>query len=189
MSKFLEALESAAGEKVTERGRAYFRNHKILEQKIVEIEDKYIPNLHVIGAIVEGSYYQTYRTKVVFNEDEVINTECSCEYAITNRRVCKHMIAVAIAAEKYMIQKKRRDAEAAAPDFHLDLFKPAETKSKELIFLNVIPNVQNLSGYIKFSLDIEVVSKSKKYKINSKINKFLMAYEEESFNFGKAYTY
>lgn len=189
MSKFLEDLEYSAGEKVTERGRAYFRNHKILEQKIVEIEDKYIPNLHVIGAIVEGSYYQTYRTKVVFNEDEVINTECSCEYAITNRRVCKHMIAVAIAAEKYMIQKKRRDAEAATPDFHLDLFKPAETKSKELIFLNVIPNVQNLSGYIKFSLDIEVVSKSKKYKINSKINKFLMAYEEESFNFGKAYTY
>ncbi|MGL5726192.1 SNF2-related protein [Cetobacterium sp.] len=189
MSKFLEGLEAAAGQKVTERGKSYFRNHKILEQEIREIEDEYIPNLHVIGARVEGSYYQTYITKIIFNEEEVINAECNCDYSITNRRVCKHMIAVAIAAEKYMIQKKREDAAAVAPDFHLDFFKNDESKNKELIFLNVTPNIKNLSGHIDFSLDIEIVGRSKKYKINSKMNKFLMAYEEESFTFGKAYTY
>lgn len=185
---FLKRLENEVGYTIYNRGEQYYRSGRILKLDIENVPVEYYgEGVRNLGGIVKGSNYMNYRTDIIFDSEEVIDHNCSCMYYRENIRPCKHIVAVAMAAYN-MILKKEKIIEVKV-DKHLDFFENLSNNKKNLLFIKVTPKLENIRGFISFDLDFEIVTKDKKYKINTKLKKFLDSYEVSDFNFGKFYTY
>lgn len=185
---FLKRLENEAGYIIYSRGEQYYRSGRILELDIENVPVEYYgEGVRNLGGTVKGSNYINYRTDVIFDSEEILDYNCSCMYYRENIKPCKHIVTIAMAAYN-MILKREKTIEVKV-DKHLDFFENLSNNKKNLLFIKVTPKLENIRGFISFDLDFEIVTKDKKYKINTKLKKFLDSYEVSDFKFGKFYTY
>ncbi|MDX8337165.1 DEAD/DEAH box helicase [Candidatus Cetobacterium colombiensis] len=184
---FLKKVESEVDWKLYNRGKDYYMKGRLFGLNLYEGPEYYEETTFSLEGKVRGSGNQIYNTKILFSEDEIYEEECDCMYYEENWRTCKHIVALSLVA--YYSVLKNRVTKENTVDLHLDFLKNVATEKKNPIFLKVTPKIDNLMGILDFSIDMEIVTKEKNYKLMSKFIKFLDAYEKESFSFGKSYTY
>ena len=185
---FLKKLLNEVGRDMYKRGEEYYNKNRILDLKLYQADEMYYGDgvRNLVGTI-KGSNYLNYKTDVLFTPDDIVDSNCSCIYFRENMAPCKHIVAVAMAVYN-LVLKKEIDSKNTV-DAHIDFFKNPITPKINPIFLKVTPMIEDIVGHKNLVFNMDIVSKEKSYKLTSKFIKFLKAYEKESFDFGKAYTY
>lgn len=185
---FLKSLLNEVGPIIYKRGEEYYTGGRILELKLYQADEVYYGDgvRNLVGTI-KGSDYSKYKTDVLFNKREIVDSNCSCMYFREHIKPCKHIVAVAMAA--YHLVLKKETVSKSNVDMHLDFFKNPISERINPIFLKITPVIEEIVGHKSLDFNMEIVSKDKSYKLMSKLLKFLKAYEREEFSFGKNYNY
>lgn len=127
---------------------------------------------------------------IFIENDEVVAGECDCMYFHENYDICKHMVAMALEYErfyKFKLNKKIEGKENTLDFFKID-------SSSRVIPLKIEADLKiEYDSVIKgnrIESIFEIVTPTKKYKLNRKLTDFLIAYKSgKCFSFGKQYTY
>lgn len=207
--EFLKDLKLKTQDIVYERGKRYYQEQRVEVLDVIEytredveevirnywtgdfrqtIEDEMLINnaLYFRGEVIGGKRYDT---EIIVTEESILGGSCDCLYHIESNQICKHMVALAlqVVREGYF-----EDVYPKKKKYDLDFFKFNSSNRTIPLRLEVgccieKPYWTDIPS-MKFSL--EIVTPNKKYKLDSKLEKFINAYEnEEEFCFGKGYTY
>ncbi|MGL5796963.1 MAG: SWIM zinc finger family protein, partial [Cetobacterium sp.] len=210
---FLKSLERKAGTVIYYRGDSIYRSNKIKNLKVYNSSTDVDKNIFAFSAEITGSRGENYKTILYTDTKKIIHSICSCPYFTENNKICKHIVALGLKAhygmiegdikppepikifevEKNVVEKKNKIIEVQDNSKLLKIFERYEIKLQNIIKLNATLQMKYSDIHRKkpigLSLNLEVESKDKKYKLNSKLDKFLECYEKEKLIFGKAYTY
>ncbi|WP_294705667.1 DEAD/DEAH box helicase [uncultured Fusobacterium sp.] len=206
---FLNDLKIKTRDIVYERGEKYFRARRarildVVEYTREEVED-FIENWrngdfrqtieekmlfatpYYFSGEVSGS--SNYIVELIMTKENILGGTCDCIYHLESGQICKHMVALALQVDKEgcfedMLPNKKK--------YDLDFFE-VETSNRtvplklEVGYSIFTPYWRDLPS-MQFSL--ELVTPNKRYKLDSKLEKFITAYKNnEEFYFGKGYTY
>lgn len=210
---FLKSLERKAGTVIYYRGDSIYRSNKIKNLEVYNSSTDVDKNIFAFSAEITGSRGENYKTILYTDTKKVIHSICSCPYFTENNKICKHIVALGLKAhygmseggikppepikifevEKNVVEKKKEIIELQDNSKVLKIFERYEIKLQNIINLNATLQMKYSDIHRKkpigLTLNLEVESKDKKYKLNSKLDKFLECYEKEKLIFGKAYTY
>ncbi|MCD6578895.1 SWIM zinc finger family protein [bacterium] len=114
---------------IYERGVDYFESGMI--KKVIELDN-------IIKAEVEGSSFNSYKVKIIFDDDK-IHYSCSCPFG----GVCKHIVAVLLQLENG--KNKVKESDEKLPNWH-----------EKLSLLNKDELIKLLLPYVTNDSDVKV---------------------------------
>ena len=206
---FLDDLKTKTVDSVYKRGENYFYARRaqvlnIIELNIEErdeiieagefedyrqtIEETIIPrDTYCSSGTVTGR--EQYEVKLVLTKENILAGTCDCIYHQENGLICKHMVAMAFKIDKNrffegMVPKKKKHT--------LALFETEISNRTVPLKIEVVASINRnyWESIPSLKVSLELQTPNKKYKLDSKLSKFLTAYRlNEEFSFGKYYTY
>lgn len=206
---FLDDLKTKTVDSVYKRGENYFYARRaqvlnIIELNIEErdeiieagefedyrqtIEETIIPrDTYCFSGTVTGR--EQYEVKLVLTKENILAGTCDCIYHQENGLICKHMVAMAFKIDKNrffegMVPKKKKHT--------LALFETEISNRTVPLKIEVVASINQAywESIPSLKVSLELQTPNKKYKLDSKLSKFLTAYRlNEEFSFGKYYTY
>lgn len=206
---FLDDLKAKTVDSVYKRGENYFyaRRAQVLDSIEINIEEidevieteRYEDYRQTIEeTIMSGDTYcffgtvigrEQYEVKLVLTKENILAGTCDCIYHQESGLICKHMVAMALEIDKNrffeeIVPKKKKHT--------LALFETEISNRTVPLKIEVVASINQAYWESTPSLktSFELHTPNKKYKLDSKLSKFLTAYRlEEEFSFGKNYTY
>lgn len=207
--KFLNDLKNKTRDIVYNRGEKYFRARRVQILDVIEYTredvEEFIENWEngdfrqtvEEQLLFETPYYfsgdvsgsRDYEVELIMTKENILAGTCNCIYHLESGQICKHMVALVlqIVKEKYF-----EDLYPKKKVYDIDFFD-IEISNRTIPLKLEVGYHMGYSYWkdipsMKFSL--ELVTPNKRYKLDSKLAKFINAYKnDEEFYFGKGYTY
>lgn len=164
-------------------------------------------NLNVDTHVIRGIYRspvngEKYTPEMRFTYEDnkrlikTFTTSCNCWYH-RSHNFCSHVAAlIMLGNSRGLIERTAEQLKAfnrsklikKTIDF-IEIFS-AQNTDKRIITLDCRPFITNENSQCRLILDINIgTAEGKKYKLNSKMNNFLKAYQKSEYSFGKDFTY
>lgn len=197
----LKKLEEKVEKKVIKKSEEYFRENRVeidvdyfcndigeteLINECIKFKKWNKTEGECVYGIVRGT--REYSTLIFLQDGDIVAGDCNCMDFYETQNICKHMVAMALEHE-YRIKKHTQSSKKSSA---LDFFKvdysdraiPLKIDVDLAVRVIYYGNTKMIEYYF------EIVTPNKRYKLDNKLEKFLVAYKNKKpFVFGKNYTY
>lgn len=184
MARFLlNTFRKTKNEKMFDKGKDCYDNRQLLDYQIENIKDEDETIFEMEGRI--GGAGDVYTSNIKFTKDELINFKCDCRYFETSGNICRHIVALAFGGNTFLEELEEKEEKEIIEYFQ----KKEEEKNRIILETDLwLVNKNDMSRNI-LNIEMSIVAKGKKYKLNHRIAEFLESYEEKKLKFGIQYTY
>lgn len=166
-----------------DKGKDCYDNRQLLDYQIENIKDEDETIFEMEGRI--GGAGDVYTSNIKFTKDELINFKCDCRYFETSGNICRHIVALAFGGNTFLEELEEKEEKEIIEYFQ----KKEEEKNRIILETDLwLVNKNDMSRNI-LNIEMSIVAKGKKYKLNHRIAEFLESYEEKKLKFGIQYTY